>query len=109
MVNNQPQKGLEDNVELNGKPKYNEKLALTYGASIDTKILYNFNKLPLNAYLNIGYLIASTSVTSNGSDFISGSKNDFNSVLNSFDNFGSSPFYVGFGISYELRKIIRNK
>lgn len=108
-VNNQPQKGLEDNVELNGKPKYNEKLALTYGASIDTKILYNFNKLPLNAYLNIGYLIASTSVTSNGSDFISGSKNDFNSVLNSFDNFGSSPFYVGFGISYELRKIIRNK
>jgi hypothetical protein len=109
IVNNQPQKGLEDNVELNGKPKYNEILALSYGASIDTKILYNFNKLPLNAYLNLGYLIASTTATSNGSDFISRSKNDFNSILNSFDNFGSSPFYVGFGISYELRKIIRNK
>jgi hypothetical protein len=108
-VSDQPQIGLYEKDSLNGNPTYKENTSFTYGAVIDTKVLYNFQSLPLSGYINVGYIFANTVTHSNGSDFISGSKYDFNSILNSFDNFGSSPFYVGFGISYELRKIIRNK
>ena len=44
---------------------------------------------------------------SNGSAFISENINEYNSILNSIQSFNNSPFNIGLGIVYGLRKKIK--
>ena len=106
LVTDQPQYGLEDNIQLNTKPAFNDKISIMYGTRLETKIFYDFGNSPINGFLNLGFSFAKTNVSSNGSNFISEHKNNYNSILNSINNMGFTPLNIGFGISYELRKKI---
>lgn len=107
LVKEQPQYGLEDNIQLNTKPTYSENISILYGTRIETKILYNFADSPISGFFNLGYSLVRTNTNSNGSKFISEQKNELNSILNSINNLGFTPINIGFGISYELRKKIK--
>jgi hypothetical protein len=47
-----------------------------------------------------------TDLVSNGSEFISTEVNSYSSILNSMEKIKISPFQIGLGVVYELRKKI---
>lgn len=110
VVDNQPELGLVNNVALNGTPTYNANTALAFGGFANFKINYEFSKTsPFVGFLQGGYTYLQTKTSSNNSAFITSELGELNSVLNSTPNLKHAPFFVGLGISLEVRKKIKLK
>jgi hypothetical protein len=106
-VMNQPSLGLVSNVSINHTPFYEARTGLFFGAFASAKLNYRFpNNSPISGYLNVCYNSIQTNLVSNGSEFISTELNSYNSILNSIEKFKLTPFQLGIGVVYELRKKI---
>lgn len=106
-VINQPGLGLVSDVSIDHTPAYEARSGLFFGAFASAKLTYKFSdKSPISGYLNVCYNSTRTDLVSNGSEFISTELNSYNSILNSMENLKISPFQIGLGLVYELRKNI---
>ena len=107
-VTDQPNLGLLSNIKINGNASYDPKNYMLFGGFLNLKILYKFSDTsPLSSFINFSFNKIKSKTNSNGSAFISENINEYNSILNSIQSFNNSPFNIGLGIVYGLRKKIK--
>ena len=106
-VINQPSLGLVSNHSINNTPNFDQRTGLFFGTFASVKLNYKFvNNSPVSGYLNVCVNSIQTDLVSNGSEFISTEVNSYSSILNSMEKIKISPFQIGLGVVYELRKKI---